>query len=127
MKNKNNYGKEYDDFIAQIEKGEAIQAKFFINFIAKDDLVLDFGCGRGKILGALSCKEKHGIEINKFSRKVAEKRLDAVFETIEETQDNYYDKIISNHALEHTHNPLEVLAQLHEKLKGGVELFSCYL
>ena len=102
------YGKEYDNALAQIEKGNELQAQFFSKLITQEDSVLDFGCGRGKILSTLNCKEKHGVEINQFSRTVAEQRLDAVFEMIE-IQDNYYDKIIPNHALEHNYNPLEIL------------------
>lgn len=33
--------------------------------------------------------------------------------------DNYVDKIISDNALEHTHNPLEELKKLYGKLKTG--------
>ncbi len=45
----------------------------FTEYINRDDVVLDFGCGGGYLLNNLSCKEKHGIEINESAAEIAKK------------------------------------------------------
>ncbi len=42
-----------------------------------------------------------------------------IFSSARQLEDNYYDLIISNHALEHTLSPLNELKELYLKLKRG--------
>lgn len=91
----------------------------FKNFIKKSDNVLDFGSGGGYLLKNIQCKDKLGIEINKFARKTSEENGVKAVSSIENTPDGWADAIISNHALEHVLNPYETLIKLKKKLKNG--------
>jgi len=94
-------GKKYDELVLEpIEEGGKVQARFFKDFINSDDIVLDFGCGRGEILANINCSEKHGLEINEHSRQIAATKFSIVYAKFEEVPDNFFDKIISNHVLE---------------------------
>lgn len=120
LKEPHHYNQKYDEAVlSPIEEGSEIQSKFFKNYIAPSDKVLDFGCGRGGILASLNCAVKHGVEINEHSRIVAETLLDNVYSQVEQAPDNFYEKVISNHALEHTSSPYDYLIQLKNKLKLG--------
>jgi len=91
----------------------------FIYYIKPEYNIIDFGCGGGFLLNNIKCNGKIGVEINETARKNA---MDLGINTVisaEEIEDNWADLIISNHALEHTKNPLEVLRILHKKLKKG--------
>lgn len=59
------------------------------------------------------------IETNKFARFEAKKLGINSVESMNKVKDNYVDVIISNHALEHTGCPLDILKQLFLKLKRG--------
>ena len=91
----------------------------FSGFIRAEDRIIDFGSGGGFLLEKIQCKEKIGIEINKTALREAEKRGIKTVNSINLVKDEWADVIISNHALEHTLNPLIVLKELHSKLKSG--------
>ena len=42
-----------------------------------------------------------------------------VYSSSDELPENFFDTIISNHALEHTDNPFRELKNLHKSLKKG--------
>jgi cyclopropane fatty-acyl-phospholipid synthase-like methyltransferase len=46
------------------QKAAIYNRKFFSPFIREDHAVLDFGCGGGYMLQALSCRTKTGVDIN---------------------------------------------------------------
>ena len=96
-------------------KAEMFKFKKYIN---KNDKIIDFGCGGGFILKSIDCFEKKGIEINETAREYARSvnNIDA-YSSISEIEDEWANVIISNHALEHTHNPLQILNDLKSKLK----------
>jgi len=114
------YNKDY--FAWQDPIGEfgalANKAKF-IEYIRKDDHVLDFGCGGGYLLKEINCKEKIGIEVNPSAREVAEGLDIKVVDSVDKVDDDWADVIISNNALEHTLQPLNELKVLHLKLKSS--------
>jgi len=125
MKNKyysGETGKEYDDQFEDHLLGFKIQADYFKPFINHKDIVLDFGCGRGEILKQINCKERHGVEINEWSREKAEKILDQVYGDLKFAPENHFDKVISNHAIEHTLDPYQYLSELKKKLKESGKL-----
>lgn len=102
------------------EFGGKIQAEFlFQKYVNEYDNVLDFGCGSGTTIKNIRCNDKYGIEINPYAREYALKNGVKVFEKIEELEDNFFDVIISNHALEHSPNPFEILKNLYKKLKDN--------
>ena len=97
----------------------------FEKYIKASDSILDFGCGGGFLLKNLEAKTKVGIEINPIARDYCNKELKIdCYESIEKIKDNSIDVIISNHALEHTSNPNEIIALLYKKLKkNGTIIF----
>lgn len=87
--------------------------------IDKNDVVIDFGCGGGFLLNNIDCNKKIGIEINPYAAKNAKELGIEVYNKIEDISDEIADIIISNHALEHVHRPLDTLISLRKKLKKG--------
>jgi 2-polyprenyl-3-methyl-5-hydroxy-6-metoxy-1,4-benzoquinol methylase len=117
-KNCEHYDRRYFDWQSSIGEfgGWANQTKF-IEFIAKDDVVLDFGCGGGYLLKQLNCKKRVGVEINLSAATTAMNNGIEVYTNVDDVPDDYADVIISNHALEHTQQPLDELKWLYKKLK----------
>jgi len=114
------YKKEYFNWQKEIGVFGGNANKFkFEKHIDKEDVVIDFGSGGGYLLNNIICKEKIGIEINKFARVEAKKSGINSVESMNKIKDNYVDVIIPNHALEHTGRPLDILKQLYLKLKKG--------
>ncbi len=89
------------------------------NHITITDTVVDFGCGGGYLLNNIDCNRKIGIEINPHAVKNAKSFGVEVFANPTELADEIADVIISNHALEHVHRPLDILQTLRKKLKKG--------
>src|SRR5579871_3568242 len=88
----------------------------FEPFIQANDVVLDFGCGGGFLLGALQCKERFGVEVNAAAREAAARHV-RVYPGITDLPDGVrFDVIISHHALEHVDRPLDVLRELASRL-----------
>lgn len=114
------YNKEYFDYQHSIgEFGGWANLSKFRNFIKKDDVVVDFGCGGGYLLDNIKCRIKAGIEINPEAQKIAKSKGIEVFDDANSLPDEFADVIISNHALEHTNHPLKELEKLFSKLKKG--------
>jgi SAM-dependent methyltransferase len=91
----------------------------FSRDVCASDVVIDFGCGGGFLLGALSCAQRLGIEINPAARRAAEANGLTCFESLDEIQDCTADVAIAHHSLEHVVSPLRVLCDLQSKLKPG--------
>ena len=123
---KNKTPKHYDEKYFAWQKiignfgGEANKFKFEKN-ITPNLTVLDFGCGGGYLLKNFDCNKKIGIEPNPTARTQAlENGLNKVYSKTEDCVKDFkgqVDLIISNHALEHTDNPLLELKNLHKSLK----------
>lgn len=125
--NKNNY---YDAKYFKWQKGSGQLGPIlddwkFKKEINKDDCVLDFGCGGGYILKSIECKYRYGVEINETARGQSVVNGIKVFPDINSLPDGVkFDKIISNHAIEHVVSPFETLTLLKNKLKDdGVIIF----
>jgi len=113
-------GEEYYEWQRSLgELGAALDAWKFLTAIDPDDVVVDFGCGGGAILAALPGREKIGVEPNPAAREDAARRGLAVVATAAELADGTADVVISNHALEHTLDPLSELRHLRRALKPG--------
>ena len=89
----------------------------FETHIEETDKVIDFGSGGGYLLANIKANDKIGVEINDSAREEASKMGIKTFSSFDLIEDNWADIIISNHALEHVHNPLMELKQLKNKLK----------
>lgn len=122
------YNKEYfENFQKSLgEFGGTANLFKFEKYLEQTDTVLDFGCGGAYLLRNLNVDKKIGIEINETARNEAEKLGGVeVYSSCEFIEDNSIDKIISNHALEHTFRPLDEIIKLRDKLKdGGVCIFN---
>lgn len=123
------YNKKYFDWQKDIGAfgGWANSFKFKKN-ISDNDTVIDFGCGGGYLLENLKCSNKIGIEPNPSAAKsVKNFKIQHFFspsEALNELGEEFADLIISNHALEHTLNPLQEIKNLRPLLKvGGVMYF----
>lgn len=109
-----NYQKKIGEF-----GGKANLFKFK-KYIKSSDTVLDFGCGGGFLLKYLDCKNKIGVELNPVARDycINKNSIDC-YEDISAIEDNSVDVIISNHCLEHTLSPYDLINKMYAKLKLG--------
>lgn len=103
--------------------GAWANAHKFKNSITRSSTVVDFGCGGGFLLANLDCARTIGIEPNPCAirsvRSFGIECYQSPNEALDELGDNVADIIISNHALEHTLNPLQELKNLKPLLKTG--------
>lgn len=89
----------------------------FTPHIKPEDTVLDFGCGGGFMLQSLNCAHRYGVEINATARATANQNGIIAVEKISDLPaDIQFNRIISDHALEHVICPHATLSALKEKL-----------
>jgi SAM-dependent methyltransferase len=120
LNQKNYYGKKYFFWQAKIgEFGGMANLIKFNHLISNNIKILDFGCGGGYLLKNIKFNNVslYGVEINKTARDVAKKNGVKVYKNSNEIPSNFFDLIISNHALEHTDNPLMECKNLYRGLK----------
>ena len=91
-------------------------------FVGKEDVVLDFGCGGGYLLAQLDCRRKLGVEINPVACAQAQAQGIDVADNVRAFAGTPADVIISSHALEHTCQPRDILADLRGALRSGGRL-----
>ena len=92
--------------------------KIFQPFIKKEEEILDFGCGGGYLLDALECDEKHGFDVNNSALERARKFDVITHNSFATLENESFDVIVSNSALEHTPNPDDCIKELYKKLKN---------
>lgn len=114
------YGKDYFEWQAKYgDFGSIVDQEKFSKYITSKTKLLEFGCGGGYLLAKLQAKDKIGIEINPIARKQAVKNGVKVVSNTGKIKDGWADLVISNHALEHCHNPLLEIRNLAKKIKKG--------
>ena len=121
-KTENYYNNEYfNSYQKKIgEFGGKANLFKFKEHINKTDSVLDFGCGGGFLLNEIDCKYKAGVEINEFAANYAKENFDLdIFSNIDQVENEKFDVILSNHALEHCDSPITIVKNLYSKLKKG--------
>jgi len=121
MSIKDYYGKDGEAYFKQRERYisdhvQEYRSKLFCDFVSSSDIVLDFGCGSGGVLGSLHVKRKIGIEISDYAVAKAQELLDNVFPEMTMVDTNSIDLIISYHALEHVENPSKILREMYRVL-----------
>jgi SAM-dependent methyltransferase len=117
-------GAEY--FAAQREIAEIaaeLDAWKFESHLNATDAVIDFGCGTGALLDRLPGARKIGVEVNGLARQEAHQRGLETYASASDVPDQVANAVISNHALEHTRQPLAELHELRRILKPGGRLF----
>jgi SAM-dependent methyltransferase len=118
------YDQDYFDWQKNIGAfgGWANSSKFHDN-IRKEDVVVDFGCGGGFLLNNLQCAVKIGIEPNISASATIQthgvRHFLSTADAIAALGEQSVDVVISNHALEHTLNPLQEIKDLKRLLKVG--------
>jgi len=123
---KSHYDKKYYDWQKEVGKIEPLYDSWkFKKYIKDSDIVLDFGCGGGFMLGNLSCKKRYGVEINESAALQArENGLECYADILAIPNKVKFDVVISNHALEHTECPLEEIKKLKSYLhKDSIVVF----
>jgi SAM-dependent methyltransferase len=98
------------DFTGQIE------ARKFQKYVKPTDAVLDFGCGGGNILRNLECRRRVGVDVNPMARAAASQSGIECYDSIARAQNESFNVVISNHALEHVEHPVAILRALRDKL-----------
>jgi 2-polyprenyl-3-methyl-5-hydroxy-6-metoxy-1,4-benzoquinol methylase len=100
---------------------------FLSRGLAPGARVLDVGCGRGVILGALADRglEVHGVERSAEAARGADPRAEIrIAPTLRDAgyPDAYFDQVIIWHVLEHLEDPVATLAEAHRLLAPGGRL-----
>lgn len=118
------YDNDYFDWQKNIGAfGGWANSSKFSKSLSKEDVVVDFGCGGGFLLNKLECAIKIGIEPNASASQTIQgngvRHFQSTAEAIASLGEESVDAIISNHALEHTLNPLQELKDLRRLLKAG--------
>ena len=114
------YDKNYFKWQSQIgEFGGKANLIKFKNLFKSGQKILDFGCGGGYLLKNIkeANTELYGVEVNNEAKIISEAKGIKVFSNSSLLPSDHFDLIISNHALEHTDNPLLELKNLHKSLK----------
>jgi SAM-dependent methyltransferase len=120
---KTHYDQNYFEWQKSVGRFSAESCAFIYSpYILPGDVVLDFGCGGGFMLANLICTKKLGVEINPFARNEAKANGIEVFECVEAVPESSVDIVISNHALEHVHDPLSELRKIRRALRPGGRL-----
>lgn len=99
--------------------GGKVEPFKFQPHIKPTDNVIDFGSGGGFLLANLQCADRRGVEINPTARETAAANGIIAVADVTELPENWADVIISNHALEHTFQPLDEIKKLYTRLKPG--------
>ncbi|MAB28856.1 MAG: hypothetical protein CMJ53_06225 [Planctomycetaceae bacterium] len=95
----------------------------FSRSVKPTDTVIDFGCGGGFLLKEIECARRIGIEPNTSAHDQITandvRPFGSQHECLAELGEGIADVIISNHALEHSLNPMQEIKALMPLLKKG--------
>jgi len=113
------HGVGYHEIVVERWSARAtdINRRAFEPHVREDDVVVDFGCGSGRLLSVLPARRRIGVEINELAKRQACERGIEVVGSTGDLIDEVADVVISNHALEHTLSPFDVLLELRRLLK----------
>lgn len=119
-------GEEYQANRAAGCFGRVYQARmYFKSYISENDTVLDLGCNDGIFLRHLPGKRRIGVEVSEAARREcarasAESGIHIeLYDDISTVPSDSVDIVISNHCIEHTLAPFDVLTEVKRVLKSG--------
>ena len=119
-------GDEYQIDRANRSFGRKYQAKkYFKQYVSDKDIVLDLGCNDGLFLRYLPAKKRIGVDVNEAARReCAAASVQTGIEVevhndISTVESNSIDVAMSNHCLEHTIAPFDILTEVKRVLKPG--------
>ena len=127
----NYYGEPGTKFQPLVERAVRVVGERHIGFLSRGlapgARVLDVGCGRGVILGALADRgfEVHGVEISPEAARGADPRAEIrIASKLSEAgyPDATFDEVIVWHVLEHLSDPRGTLEEIHRVLAPGGRL-----
>ncbi len=98
-----------------------LEARKISRYLPPVKRLVDFGCGNGAILAALPAEEKVGVDAIAENRSLVSQHSRAVA-SLHEISDAWADAVVSNHALEHTLDPLSELREIRRVLRPGSPL-----
>ena len=105
-----------------------VKQKFFLSF-QKESRVLELGCGIGRnamfIKNHYNNIEYHGVDI--LNKEKVDEYIDYKNCNLENNKlpykDNYFDKIIFTHVIEHLKDPLSLGSEINRVLKSGGKIY----
>lgn len=109
---------------AMVQLVGARHARFLSRGLAPGARVLDLGCGRGVVLGALADRgfEVHGLDVSEAAVEGADPRAHlriAAGLAAAGYPDAFFDQVIIWHVLEHLADPRETVEEVHRVLRPG--------
>ncbi len=125
------YGEPGAKFQPAIERMVRVVGERHLGFLSgglvRGARVLDMGCGRGVILGALADRgfEVHGVEISANAARGADPRAEIrIAAQLAEADypEDFFDQVVIWHVFEHLADPRGTLATVHRILKPGGRL-----
>jgi SAM-dependent methyltransferase len=125
------YGDLGSKFRLPVESLVHVVARRHVSFLSRElprgARILDVGCGRGVILGALADRgfEAHGFEISADAARGADGRAHIrIADELAEVgyPDAHFDGVILWHVIEHVRDPAGALAEIARVLKPGGRL-----
>jgi len=93
-------------------------------WIHSNDRILDFGCGNGCILNALTNPIRAGYDISDYARQSVRESLPdvTIYDSPADIQRSNWDVIVCHHVLEHCIDPVSTLTLLRDLLAPGGRL-----
>lgn len=102
--------------------GYELNFRYFKAYLDPSHHVLDFGCGNGGMLRLIKAHVHfaEGMEVNPTAVKMARQISDRIYTALDQLPSTpTFDRILSNHALEHVRDVCSTLERLRQSLKPG--------